>query len=117
MQPPAGQRCVLRRLSGAAYLSDFPENVGRILQAALQAGNGHPRRVHLGENEHSQGRGAGGAVQGDPGEAGGAGRHFGENLQGRGEQDQQRRHSVPHRADDRPGKMGVHVLRCEGRDL
>lgn len=48
---------------------------------------------------------------------GGAGRHFGKDFQGCGEQNQQRRHPVPHRADDRSGALGVHVLRRQGRDL
>lgn len=48
---------------------------------------------------------------------GGAGRHPGSDLPGRDQQGQQRRDPLPDRADDRPGKMGLHVLRCEGRDL
>ena len=117
MQPPAGQQRILRRLFGAAHLSDFLEDVGRILQAALQTGDRHPLRVHLGGHEYPQGRGAGRAVQGHAGSAGGSGRHVRKNIQRRGEQDQQCRHLVPHRADNRPGAVGVHVLRRQGRDL
>ena len=40
---------------------DFPENVGRVFQATLQAGDWHPLRIYLGGHECPQGRRTGGA--------------------------------------------------------
>ena len=117
MQSAPGRRGFLRRLSGAAHLPDFPENVRRVREAAVQAQHGHPRGVRLGGHEHPQRRGARGEIQGDPRKARRTGRYAREDLPRRRQQDRKRRHPLPRRADDRSGAVGLHVLRREGRDL
>ena len=70
-----------------------------------------PCRLHMVGYEHADRRGAGSKIQGDPRKARRAGRHPRADFQGRHQQSQQRRDPLPHRADDRQGEVGLHVLR------
>ena len=97
--------------------SDMNTLKGAELESKYKSGDRHPRRLRLVGYEHLERRGTGEQVQIHPGDTGGAGGHPGQDLSGGGQQDQQRRHSLPHRPDDRQGKLGIYVHRREGRDL